>query len=180
LGLKLLLTYYNHQYFVVFCQVMTQQEATSEDSYKKDVFLIYAGKDEEVVKKIFDGLSGQGLHCAAQFDTKTFHPGKSIMESISKFIMGSKRTVLVLTMNALESTWISLEIILALEQSQQRKDQDLALRLLLVDTDKEKEKDLKIGHLAKIPHRFVDSKDNDWKSLKDWIQGIAFFSFYYS
>jgi len=142
------------------------------------VFLIYAGKDEETVKEIYDGLQGQGLRCAAQFDTNTFPLGQPVMATIEELIRESHRTVLVLTKNALESHWISLEIILALEQSQQRTDQDLALRLLLVDTDEKSGKDLKIGLLADIPDRFVDSKNNDWKSLKNWIQGmvISFFN----
>jgi len=137
------------------------------------VFLIYAGKDEETVKRIYDGLELQGLRCAAQFDTKTFTPGQPVMATIEELIRVSHRTVLVLTKNALESHWISLEIILALEQSQQRTDQDLALRLLLVDTDEKRGKELKIGLLAEIPDKFVDSKYNDWKSLTDWIQGMA-------
>ena len=141
------------------------------------MFLIYAGKDEETVKEIYDGLQGQGLRCAAQFDTETFSPGKPIMATIEQLIRVSEKTVLVLTKNALESNWISLEIILALEQSQQRTDQDLALRLLLVDTDEKSGKDLKIGLLADIPDRFLDSKYNDWKSLKDWLQSMAIFFF---
>jgi len=159
---------------IITLVVLAQPKATDEDRYEKDVFLIYAGKDEETVKKIYDGLKGQRMRCAAQFDTETFPAGKPIIESISKLILQSHRTVLVLSQNALESSWISLEVILALEQSQHRKNEDLTLRLLLVDTDESQAAALKIGHLAQIPHICLNKDDNDWKSLKDKLRGIDF------
>jgi len=100
--------------------------------------LINTGKDEDTAKHIYDGTSSQGLRCAAKFDTATFSPGKPIMATIEQLKRESHRTVLELTKNSLESKWIGSEIILALEQSQQRTDQDLALRLLLVNTGEKK------------------------------------------
>ncbi|XP_052782725.1 uncharacterized protein LOC128218978 isoform X2 [Mya arenaria] len=144
---------------------------TYKTDFDHDVFLIYAGKDEDIVKKIYKGLSEDlqpGLRCAAQFDGHTFPTGRPVMESISKLINTSHRTALVLTKHALESPWINLETILAIEQSQHRKDHDLTLRLLLVNIEESEVLPLKRGQFKTIPHILVDLSDKNWQeSLRE-------------
>ncbi|WAR25073.1 hypothetical protein MAR_010777 [Mya arenaria] len=146
-----------------------------EKKFEHDVFLIYAGKDEDIVRKIHKGLSEDlkpGLQCAAQFDPRTFPTGRPVMASISKLINTSHRTALVLTQHALESPWINLETILAIEQSQHRQDNDLTLRLLLVNIEESEVKRLKRGQFKTIPHIPVDLNDVNWQEQPIQVHDI--------
>ncbi|XP_052817900.1 uncharacterized protein LOC128243929 [Mya arenaria] len=141
---------------------VASSEQSRDVQYEFDVFLCHSGIDENITRQIHKSLTSQGLKCAAQFDSTTFPTGRPVLASIGWLVQNSRKTIVVLTRNALESSWISVETILALENSQERREQDLTLRLLLIDIDKRDVPMLKCGLLASIPHTATSLKRHNW------------------
>ncbi|XP_052782726.1 uncharacterized protein LOC128218979 [Mya arenaria] len=150
-------------------------EPNERERYEWDVFIVHSGEDEEKAKGIYDELSKQGIRCVAQFCSEAFTPGKSVFDNIVKLISKSHRTILLLSENSKKSSWINLETILAIEQTQHRGgNNDLVLRILLVDIDEKDVPALRTGVLQNVPALCISFKEQNWvekvkSSLKERI-----------
>ena len=126
-------------------------------SYKKDVFIVHSGNfDDDLAKEIYDKLEDKGFRCVAQFDSEAFKPGQPVLDQIIYWVKNSWRTVLVYTDQALDSSWICLEVVLALELSEHETN----LRIIAKDIDKNSIPILAHGYLRETDSLVVSFSDN--------------------
>ncbi|KAH3885702.1 uncharacterized protein LOC127840882 isoform X2 [Dreissena polymorpha] len=141
---------------------------SKKEGYTYDVFLMHVTEDKKITETIYNVLTEAGLICAADFgDGKCFPFGRPVSESIRRLVRESRTSVLVLTKTAVESPWINLETIHALEESKYRGNQ-LVFRLLLIDVDEDEVPALKVGCLERLPHFIAKFSEDGWeKKLLD-------------
>lgn len=137
--------------------------------YDFDVFIIFASEDEELAKYVCDGLEELNLRCNAQFKQNAFQTGQNVFDNVVHNVKNANRTLLLLSEKSLKSQWVTLETILALEESQ--RCNSLRLRMLLDSHVRERDvKMFKRGILASVPHIRLDFNREGWnKVLADEI-----------
>ncbi|XP_041450259.1 protein toll-like [Drosophila obscura] len=93
-----------------------------------DAFLSFTHKDEELIEEFVERLENGG-HCFRLcFYLRDWLVGESIPECISQSVKDSKRIIILMTNNFLQSTWGRLEFRLALHAT----SQDRCKRLIVV------------------------------------------------
>jgi len=76
------------------------------------VFISYAREDAAVARRIAEGLRSAGLE--VWYDESEIMPGENFAEKISQALEESQAMVVVITRNALRSSWVRREIQYAL------------------------------------------------------------------
>jgi TIR domain/SEFIR domain/Effector-associated domain 7 len=108
-------------------QEMSSHQSMSED-YKYDVFISYSSKDRPWVKStLLIQLENQGLKVC--IDYRDFVVGKPSIVNIEQSVLNSRKTLLVMTPNYLDSGWTEFENILL--QTLDPSNQQLRLLPLL-------------------------------------------------
>lgn len=155
------------------------QASDRAERFEKDVFLVHSGQDEDAAKYIYKELLDSGLKCVAQFDEEAFRGGGSIFDQIVKWIKSSWRTVLLITQKSKNSTWVNLETLLAIEQSQHRPGKEVPLRIVYIDIPKKEIPLLQSGHFNGKEGLVVNFNKKNWKD--NLIKGLKgrFFCFDY-
>jgi hypothetical protein len=80
-----------------------------EDKYEYDVFLSFAGADEELVKPLWQQLSMSGLRVFWSDEIMKQNVGKSFFEVIQNALEKSRHFVLFCTDYAMQSGWVKVE-----------------------------------------------------------------------
>lgn len=142
-----------------------------EAEYEKDVFIVHSENDEDQAKYIYGILKRARYRCVAQFDGEAFIAGQPIFDQIVRWVSKSKCTLLLLTETSRNSTWINLETVLALEQSQHREDKEVTLRIVHCGIRKEEIPILQGGHLSEAENLVINLNDQNWEDrLKDSLK----------
>lgn len=128
--------------------------------YEYDVFIIFASDDQELATHILEGLEAASLRCNAQFKPNSFQIGQNVFDNVVYNVKNANRTLLLLTEKSLQSRWVTLETILALEESQ--RCNSLRLRMIVNNITEKDVKVFKRGILASVPHTRVDFNKKDW------------------
>ncbi|KAK3594345.1 hypothetical protein CHS0354_004699 [Potamilus streckersoni] len=123
----------------------------------RDVFIVYSSEDRAFVQKeVIKGLKNNGISCLDH--EKHFLGGALAVENIQKAILCTRKTVVVLTPNSLQSSWVKYEHLLSLEKSAHTKK--VALCYLLCDVKKEEIS--KFNVLSNTVVVEVDCNKDDW------------------
>ncbi|EDW35705.1 GL17072 [Drosophila persimilis] len=119
----LLIWFYEHN---VCLNLAARREFDKQKKF--DAFLSFTHKDEELIEEFVDRLEN-GDHCFRLcFYLRDWLVGVSIPECISQSVKDSKRIIILMTINFLNSTWGRLEFRLALHAT----SQDRCKRLIVV------------------------------------------------
>ena len=140
----------------------TVEETRLEDiaNFEYDVFIIFATEDEPLARQVCEGLERNNKRCIAQFKHEAFSIGQNVFDNVVKNVAKSKATLLLLTAKSMESHWVTLETILALEES--TRSNKLRLRLLLYNVTETEINRLKRGVLSAVPPVKLDLNKDDW------------------
>ncbi|XP_053404237.1 stimulator of interferon genes protein-like [Mercenaria mercenaria] len=127
--------------------------------FENDVFLVFKSNtaDEKKVRKIASELKKKNLSCESH---EAFTPGCPVVTNIVNCIENSKTTLLLLSKESINSSWVLLETILALEQS--KCSDRLILKIVLEGVCESDVKFLKKDLLASVPHFQLDFSDDGW------------------
>jgi hypothetical protein len=98
---------------------------------------------------------------AVQWKPCCFNPGVPTFYSIVECVNNPKKTLVILSPNALESVWPLLEVEQALEQSKKRNY--LTLRILLHNVTDQHILHLKRGIFASLPSFKLDFNSPSWE-----------------
>uniref|UniRef100_A0A182U4L9 TIR domain-containing protein n=1 Tax=Anopheles melas TaxID=34690 RepID=A0A182U4L9_9DIPT len=105
----------------LFKHNLLQWFATEEqiDMNKRyDAFISYSHKDEEfVTKELLPKLESEELNFKICWHVRDFMPGEMIANEITKAVEESRRTIIILSLNYLESVWGQIEFSTAYLQS---------------------------------------------------------------
>lgn len=126
-----------------------------------DVFLVHCTDDRDLAIQIKQGLASKGLNVFAHYDEGTvFEIGMPTVDCINKAVKISKIVLILLTENALQSHWVSYEILLSLERSHREKS--MCCRICMVGISEEERAKYQTGELKLIPSVIIDLKDESW------------------
>ncbi len=82
-----------------------------EDLFEYDVFLCFAGKDEELVKPLWQEMSLSGLRVFWSDETLKENVGQSFFEVIQSALVKSRHFLLFCTDKAMLSEWVRIEYV---------------------------------------------------------------------
>ncbi|XP_040169941.1 protein toll-like [Anopheles arabiensis] len=83
-----------------------------------DAFISYAHKDEEfVTKELLPRFESEELNFKICWHVRDFMPGEMIANETTKAVEESRRTIIILSLNYLESVWGQIELSTAFLQS---------------------------------------------------------------
>ncbi len=106
----------------------TEQPAPAQDDFHYDVFISYSSKDGEWVQNVLlDRLEKQGLRVC--IDYRDFEIGVTTLENIINATKQSRRTLIVITPNWLESEWATFERFLLQTRSPANRERRFLLLL---------------------------------------------------
>ena len=84
-----------------------EQQPSDSNSYEYDVFISYSTKDQWVREELLRRLEDAGLKCC--IDYRDFRLGAPAISELERAATTSRKTLLVLTPNYLESKWTEFE-----------------------------------------------------------------------
>jgi hypothetical protein len=106
----------------------TEQPAPAQDDFHYDVFISYSSKDGEWVQNVLlDRLEKQGLRVC--IDYRDFEIGVTTLENIINATKQSRKTLIVMTPNWLESEWATFERFLLQTRSPANRERRFLLLL---------------------------------------------------
>ena len=146
--------------------------STLQDNHY-EAFLAYSSKDEEAAKILWKSLKEtMKITFHKDPDSPFFQGGQSCYENMYNAIENSDTTLVYLTEAALNSGYVCLEMMLALEKTQ--RIGKVCLHFLIAENLKEDEiNKLKHGLLARVPHIHVDTTQQNWEDeLVKKLKGI--------
>ena len=124
--------------------------------------LIYSARDEELAKNLWLTLKDKHLNITQHKDPDgPFQISKSVFDNMVNAIEKSDKVLVLFTKEAVESGFVSLEIMLALEKSQLLGQ--MCLYLIAVGLGEEEICSLKQGLLGSVPHILVDVNIKGWE-----------------
>ncbi|XP_045200282.2 uncharacterized protein LOC123554296 [Mercenaria mercenaria] len=131
-------------------------------NFKHGVFLVFKSSDIDKISHVASALRSYSIRCIYDNnDHKVFPIGQIVFKSIVEGIENSEKTLLLLSRNSIDSTWVLLETVLALEQSKKRNE--LTLRIVLNGVNEHDIPFLKREFLASVPHRTLDFNKEGWE-----------------
>ena len=131
----------------------------SQDQFEYDVFISYSSKDKDWVRgELLHTLEARGLRVCIDF--RDFRPGAPSIKEIERAVLTSRKTLLILTPDYLQSQWTEFEALLL--QTLEPSNQTLRLIPLL-----KAKCDLPLRLKFMTYVNFVDPDDWDiaWKIL---------------
>lgn len=138
---------------------MAESMGHAEDWY--DIFIVHSGEDNDIAEFINKALRKKGKKTFAHYkEGALFTPGKPVFDNIIHAVTCSKIVLILLTKKALESHWVSFEVLMGLEKSYHEKK--MCVRFVfkgLSDSDKDK---LMTGTYSTIPSIEVDFNKDNW------------------
>ncbi|XP_050297259.1 uncharacterized protein LOC126736770 [Anthonomus grandis grandis] len=140
--------YYRYQtevkvflYYKNFCPWLFSGLFTEEDldPFKEfDAFLSFSNKDVDFVAKLVHELeNGDDIQFKLCHHGKDFRPGETIISNIVKSVEKSRRTIIVLSNNFLESQWASMEFVMAHTKAMQEPTTKVIV-IIYGDLDRDK------------------------------------------
>ncbi|XP_040172649.1 protein toll-like isoform X1 [Anopheles arabiensis] len=100
--------------------LVTEEQIDMDKRY--DAFISYSHKDEEfVTDKLLPRLESEELNFKICWHVRDFMPGEMITSQIAKAVEDSRRTIIILSHNYLESVWGQMEFNTAYLQSLEDK-----------------------------------------------------------
>lgn len=135
------------------------QEMAEKESERFNVFIVHKSEDQDTAELINKGLREKGLRTCAHYEDFKF--GKSVFDNILGAISHSDTVLILLTKNALKSSWVSFEVLMSLEKSQ--REGHMCLRILFVDVTEAEKKTFMRGTLELIPEITVDFNKEKWQ-----------------
>ena len=141
---------------------MAEQDHTG---HQYDVFIVHSSDDEGIARQINETLKENGLKTYVHFQSNDeedgFFTGKFVFDNITYAVQKSKTVLILVTENALRSSWVTFEIILSIEKSFQQES--LCLRLVFHGISDEEIRRFKTGDLEYIPDFVLDLENETWK-----------------
>ncbi|EDW88558.2 toll-like receptor Tollo [Drosophila yakuba] len=119
----ILIWFYEHE---VCLSLVARRELDEEKKY--DAFLAFTHKDEELVEEFVDRLENGKHKFRLCFYLRDWLVGECIPDCINQSVQGSRRIIILMTKNFLQSTWGRLEFRLALHAT----SKDRCKRLIVV------------------------------------------------
>lgn len=133
---------------------------------KYDVFIVHTEDDHDVASQINKGLQEMGMKTSAHYEDFSF--GRSVFSNVIDLITNSKVVLILITSEALSSSWVSFEILMALEKA--NREQTMCLRLVFADVPDKEKAAFKHGTLRLIPDFTIDFNKDNWK--KELVRNI--------
>ncbi|XP_043661739.1 protein toll-like [Drosophila teissieri] len=119
----IMIWFYEHE----VCLSLTARREFDEEK-KYDAFLSFTHKDEELVEEFVDRLENGKHKFRLCFYLRDWLVGECIPDCINRSVQGSRRIIILMTKNFLQSTWGRLEFRLALHAT----SKDRCKRLIVV------------------------------------------------
>ena len=137
-----------------------------------EALLIYSAWDEELAKKLWRTLQAKGLNITQHQDPDgPFLNTETVFDNMVNAIEMSDKILVFFTKKAVESGFVSLEIMLALEKSQRLGQ--MCLYLIALGLGEEEICSLKQGLLGSVPHIPVNVNIEGWEdNLLTGLRGI--------
>ncbi|XP_062539374.1 protein toll-like [Armigeres subalbatus] len=111
----------------LFLSLITEEELDRDKLY--DAFISYSHLDEEfITDELIPKLENEPMNFKTCWHVRDFMPGEMIMTQIVKSIEASRRTVIVLSKNFLESSWAKQEF----RQAHVQSMEDNRVRVIVV------------------------------------------------
>ena len=145
--------------------------STLQDNHY-EAFLACSSEDEEAAKTLWNSLK-EKMKITFHKDPHSpfFQVGQSCYENMFNAIENSDTTLVYLTEEALNSGYVCLEIMLALEKTQ--RIGKMCLHLIAENLNEDEINKLKHGLLARVPHILVDTTQQNWEDeLVKKLKGI--------
>ncbi|XP_039227069.1 toll-like receptor Tollo [Drosophila yakuba] len=119
----IMIWFYEHE---ICLSLVARRELDEEKKY--DAFLAFTHKDEELVEEFVDRLENGKHKFRLCFYLRDWLVGECIPDCINQSVQGSRRIIILMTKNFLQSTWGRLEFRLALHAT----SKDRCKRLIVV------------------------------------------------
>lgn len=127
-----------------------------------EAFLAYSETDVQTVTGLLWSLKKKGLKITHHTDPEgPFLPGSSAYENMANAIEKSDKTLVYMTKAALDSGFVCLEIMLALEKTQ--RTGQICIYLIAENLSEDAIHNLKHGLLRAIPHISVNMNRENWE-----------------
>ena len=136
-----------------------------------EAFLIYSLVDENLAKAVWQSLKNKGLNITQHRDPDgPFQYKASCFDNMVNAIEKSEKVLVLFTKAAVDSGFVSLEMMLALEKSQ--RTGQLCLYLIAVGLQEDEICALKHGLLGSVPHIPVNFNRENWEeNLLEKLRG---------
>ena len=132
-------------------------------------FIAHSRVETAFVEGLAASLEDEGIHCS--FYEKHFTPGKSLVQNICEHVAKSRKIILVISQNYLDSKWMTFEVSEAMMKSQRDETRSI-IYVLYGGVNPEK-----IQHYLKnITYLTYPGDEHFHKKLKKQICG-NFFTF---
>lgn len=129
-----------------------------------DALLIFSAQDEDLAKALWETLKRRGYRITQHQDPDgPFKIGRSAYDNMINAIERSKKLLVLFTKAAVDSGFVSLEMMLGIEKS--RRTGRMGLQLLAVGLSQEEVGSLKHGLLGVVPHIPVDMNRERWDEI---------------
>ena len=147
----------------------TQQGDVQHDY---EALLIFSATDEDLAKTLWNALKSRGYNITQHQDPNgPFEIGKPAYDNMIAAIERSKKLLVLFTKAAVDSGFVSLEMMLGIEKS--RRTGRMGLQLLNVGLSKNQIDSLKNGLLGVVPDIEVDTNRDGWAEiLLEKLRGI--------
>ncbi|KAL4220256.1 hypothetical protein ACF0H5_020663 [Mactra antiquata] len=140
---------------------MAKSTVVKPESEYYDIFIVHCSEDNAKAEIINNELKKVGKKTFAHYkEGAEFPAGRPVFDNIIHAVNYSKIVLLLLTKKALESNWVSFEVLISLEKS--HRENALCVRLVFQGVSDEEKQDFLKGPLHLIPSVDLDFNDKDW------------------
>ena len=135
---------------------------SAEQDYHYEAFLAYSEYDADAARNIWQSLKTKGLKITHHTDPNgPFRHGKSAYQNMADVIENSDKTIVYLSKSALESGFVCLEIMLAVEKTQ--RTGRMAIEFIAERLSDDEVEQLKPGLLTAIRVLRIDVNRENWE-----------------
>ena len=148
-----------------------------EKQQQYDVFLVHSSEDNAKAMQINEALKAKDMNTWAHYkEGNEFFVGKPIFDNIIYAVERSKIVLILVTKNALHSSWVTFEMILSFEKSNREKS--MCARLVFEGVTEEEKKKFLTGDLELIPSVTIDFNKDKWvEELVEKINGKLYVTY---